>query len=380
MMLAQAKFMGYTFIMYRYSDKKNRQENKRFHQKQLKLNQKSSSAPVVKGGKKKSGVRSRRSSKTKNTSSKTTLKAKKTLLLSRRLPWLPGLIKVLGYLLVSVILVAATIFLCLNSFLPLIYTLENEQTLLLIDNEVQSGASKLYLVRVLPEAKTISVLALPPSMLVPVAGQHGTYPLGQVAPFLTAEGQSVVEIRKSHNLAFGLTLDELYFVLGLSDLENLADVKRNFNLLLWQTFEHHLALPQELLDLYFTVRSSSQLKITTAETLDQVLAWGKSGGIKAPVTACPLVIVNAAGADGLAGRVSQILEQNGLEVRHMTTATQVTGSSKIYYDETVADCQEVVRQVQETLPQQVEVIADQGEQARKDRGLAVVYLGEEISN
>jgi hypothetical protein len=91
-------------------------------------------------------------------------------------------------------------------------------------------------------------------------------------------------------------------------------------------------------------------------------------------------LINAAGTDGLAGRVSQILEQKGFEVRHLDDVDEILLESKIFYDQSEGDCVKVVQVVQNTLPKNLEIIADDGEEASKSRARAVVYIGREISD
>jgi hypothetical protein len=217
-------------------------------------------------------------------------------------------------------------------------------------------------------------------MMVPVSGLHGHYPLSRVAQFRNAEADGVAEIRKTYNLALGQSLDAIYFVPSLVLIEEKQDVEDNLWWLIKQEAARGILLRGELWEMYFTTRAAQSFSVREIGVLEKVFAWGRGLTEQESLERCPVALINAAGTNGLAGRVSQLLEQKGFEVRHLDDVDEILLESKIFYDQSESDCVKVVQVLQDTLPKNLEIVADDGMEAKKNRAKAVVYVGREVSD
>lgn len=383
--LTKVKIFAILVAMYRYSDQKNRRDNRRF--KAATFNRRRGIVKKIKH--KNIGLSSKNQNKKKNSqrrapnTSKASIKQQPAVMagyLVRLSVWwkrfwrfICGFIFVIG-------LAALSFLLCMNSFLPMIFELDKEYTIMLVEQNQAPVANKLYLLHFHHQASRLSLLSMNEQMLIPIAGQYGEYPLSTVASFLEAEGSSAEEIRKIYNLAFGQVIDQIFFLKKLpTDLKHKNQLKQVFHQYFFSAVKNFQPLGKNFFHLYFAVRSYNNFNFTVADDLTKVQTW--SGGVtdKSQFIACPLVLINATESRGLANRVSQILEQNGLEVRHLGSSSESTGSSSIYYDDSNLSCTQAVNTVLQILPKDLSVIPDGGQMAKKHRAKTVIILGKALA-
>lgn len=370
--------------MYRYSDQKNRRDNRRFQAKVFNRRRR-----VVKKIKhKKIDLSGKKRYKQNNFPSKSVNIVKPVAKNNSPIAsiyfnkltawWRRGWRFICGFIFV-VSLAGLSFLLCMNSFLPMVFELDREYTIMLVEQNHTLAASKLYLLHFHHQASRLSLLAMNEQMLIPIAGQYGEYPLSTVTTFLTAEGSNIEEIRKTYNLAFGQVIDQIFFLDSLPDLKDKNQLKQVFHRYFLEAVKNFQPLGDDFFRLYFAVRSFNDFNFMQADDLAKVQAW--SGGVvdKSQFISCPLVLINAAESRGLANRVSQILEQNGLEVRHLGSSSESTGSSSIYYDDSNVSCTQAVNTVLQILPKDLSVIPDRGEMAKKHRAKTVIILGKTLA-
>lgn len=369
--------------MYRYSDKKNRHYHERLQKKSFPARQRRKitlKKPRLVTRKNTSRPRSVKNSHQRDRAKNSlqVIKFKPLRLLT--FSWWKPLLKFLWGMFLVIILAGGSIILCLNSFLPLIFELTTEQTLMLIEGESGGRVNQAYLVNISPQAKQILVLQLDPQMLLPVAGQYGTYPLATVSQFLTAQGSDAEQIRKTYNLAFGHVIDKIYYFHQLPSILSKHHLKQIFNQYVTAAVKDLQPLDKLFWQTFFALRSYSYYNFAAAAQLSQVADWGRRAASKPFLSACPLVLVNAASSQGLASKVSQILEKNGLEVRHLDSAAQATVSSQIFYDEQNTECVQAVETITAILPQEMILSPDGGQEASKNRAKAVIVLGQTMAD
>lgn len=371
--------------MYRYSDQKNRRDNRRLQAQNLNRRRR-----VVKKIKHKNiGLSPKNQYKKKNSQRKTANtnkahpKQQSAVLagyLGRLSAWWQRFWRLLcGFVFVAGLAILSFL-LCMNSFLPMVFELDKEYTIMLVEKNQSPVANKLYLLHFHHQASRLSLLSMNEQMLIPIAGQYGEYPLSTVASFLEAEGSSTEEIRKTYNLAFGQVIDQIYFLEKLpADLNHKNQLKQVFHQYFFTAVKNLQPLGEKFFRLYFAVRSYNNFNFTVADDLAKVQAWGGRVADKSQFIACPLVLINAAESRGLANRVSQVLEQNGLEVRHLGSSSESTGSSSIYYDDGNLACTQAVNTVLQILPKDLSLIPDGGQMAKKHRAKTVIILGKALA-
>lgn len=368
--------------MYRYTEKKNRQANKRQAERRLRVRQ---AGTKKRNAGKNSGVSRRSSIKAKQAASKklNVKNAKKMAIRQKKTAkWLERGASLATFLLVGFFLLAVLIgiyALLMNSFLPQYFSLEQEKNILLVDSSINERAQNLYLVQLDPIADRVTVWSLPGDLEVELIGQYKKYPLASVGPLVYRYSEDLQEVKAAYNFALGLVLDEFYFLPGGDDLTTRLQIQELMGDLLADHWQRTSQLDHELMVNYFAVRSARSFTLTQVTSLDQIRQNNAAVG-REDLRNCQLRIYNAAAANGLARRVSDLLTSYGVSVIKLETAQENVAKSTIYYDESISDCVNLVQLLQENLPKGVEAVSDGGEVARAGRAGAVLYLGEELAN
>jgi len=369
--------------MYRYTEKKNQQANqKQAARRRARQTQKTSAKKVVSTtvARRKKTTSARRRP---NPAVSAAQVVKKNQAKQRRLAEIIERGASLATFVLAVVFLGVLILgiyvILMNNYFPRHFRIDQEKTILLVDASINERADNLYLLRLDPVTSRVTVAVLPGSMEVDLVGQYKRYPLSSVSPLVYRYSESLQEVKAAYNFALGMVLDEFYFVPGAREVTTRAGLQQLLQNLILDDWKRTSQWDRDLIADYFALRSSKYF------TLEQVrdiadLSGKNTTASRSQLVHCQLRIYNAAAADGLARRVSEMLTGDGVNVIKLETANEKIDQSTIYYDETQEDCVRLVEILQANLPKGVTAIGDGGEVARAQRAGAVLYLGEELAN
>lgn len=355
--------------MYRYTAIKNKKHNHKFKQKNLKIKQismkKKRAKPIVDDIK----------------------KSKKVLINQQKVNWSPFWLWIKKLLKMS-LNISLALFLCyligviaINIFLPQIIGLNEEKSLLLVQSNTNERAAVIYLVKLMPQNKSIVVTEMSGDLQVPVSGGYGYYPLGSLAPLLKFETNNLEQIKGAYNFALKKIVDEVYFLPSMNEVKKSEDLQELFFGLAKSDLVEEGALNMNYVKLFFEVKTSNNFKIVKLEAMnDEISGRVLAESNKEKLVNCPVVLVNAAGVNGLVRKVSEMVEINGFLVVNWETAAKAEEKSVIYYDESESECKEVAETMKRIFPMIETVVEDGGEQAKKNRAKALIILGSEVAN
>ena len=359
-------------MSYRYTAAKKQQANRKFAQKQL---GKKSTTKKPSFDLKKSRKTTANGSKQKNRSAKPVKangqkKSKKWLETAGAIVWKLGLVILLIYL---------TFVLLMKFFLPNFFSLNNEErNLLLIGGTPGEKATVIYILRLSASDDSVKVFLLDSQALVPVSGGYGSYPLGNVAPFLQLEADQNQKLTAVYNFALKQAIDEVYFIPDLKVPKDEKQVKKDF----WRLIKKELALTTqtraELWKIFFFLQKDTSfiknsLKINDEGTNETSLAKEKK-------TQCPVVLINTTKINGLASKVSLMMEMNGAVVVNLENNEENLTESEIYYDQNEPVCTELINVLQNSLTKIGKIVPDEGKLGAQNRAKAVIKLGQSLSN
>ena len=352
--------------MYRYTVAKNKQANLKLKQKQQRQRQKTQTV-----GRK--VTRQQGDVSTKRTVKPVKQKKKHT---KQPFAWWVGTGVMIAYAMGGAILCAllyAIWWLAVNTILPEFFYLDGERNYLVLDRPLGEMAEWVYLVHVNPETEMVTVKKWSGQALVS-AGEKGYYPIGTLGGltyFLTGDWQ---EVKQAYNLVLRRPIEEVFFVEMDEELADLSDVRRLVGQLWNQRWQATSSWDEELTDLYFQLRQVESFAVQThdsvnKEALTPRVEWD----------ACPVVIVNAAGANGLGRQWGEVMKANGVRLVDPQTATEIVSTSEIYYDQGEEECLAVVEMVSRMFPAMKTVVADNGRMASGSRAKAMIILGQDIA-
>ena len=372
--------------MYRYTDKKNRQANAKFAAKQSRQRRDNRVSSQISRSKnaKKEGLGRRDSAQSQHrVVSKPTSKAVK----KRRLAtegdffpdWLVNVVAYVGGLLVIGLLLGGIYIIVMNSLLPQFFHAEHEKNILIVGSTINERAERLYLVRIEPVTRKVEVRRLSGELDVELIAKYRQYPLASVAPLVYRYSEDLQEVKALYNFALGQVLDELYFVPEVGEVETAADLERIWWRIWCDEFARTTWINRDLFDNYFEVRAARYFDVWDVRDLE-ALSGNAPSLSREKLSGCSVSLINAAQTNGLARRVSNMLEPYGVAVVRWETASETVDKSVIYYDETNHDCQQLAQIVQNNFPKGIDLVPDGGNLGSKHRTMAVIYLGGELAN
>lgn len=391
-------------MSYRYTAAKKQQANRKFAQKQLRKRGNSSLAAAksgakslsqvknspIKGVKVKNNASSKKIAPNSGVAKRTTKKVmvrvtgqKKTAVKAAKKVnwWQQQSLTWLGSL-AAVILFGYLIFvLLMRFFLPALFNFSEEKNILLVGAAPSETAERIYILRLSPTDESVKVFLLDNQASVPVVGDYGNYPLGSVAPLLQLEtNNSQQNLLAVYNFALKQAIDEVYFVPNLQIPDTAAAVRVDFWTLIKKELTLTTTVRRELWEIFFylqrgeTAFTVKDLKITAQEGLETTAL------AKERINACPAVLINTTGINGLAGKVTKMVEMSGVVVVNLESSAENLEESEVYYDQNEPACQELVAILQNSLPKMGKIVPDNGVLGGQNRAKLVLKIGRSLSN
>ncbi len=356
--------------MYRYTTKKTVKANRKFAQKQ---SQKKKSTTKNSRNQRQSDFLAKKTRSVTKKTSKTNKKNSPKTKIKKNSGW--------GQwwrsLFIVVILLYFSLWLLVKFFLPQTFSLEQDKSILLLSGSPDQITERIYLLQASPLNERVALFALDPQAQVSISGNQEPLPLGEIAYRLSLQADQPAAILTHYNFSLKQALDEVYFVADLGEIDSLRELRTN----IWQTLQKKNINNRSLLwRLYFflhreIVFSASQLKIK-----DISLGLEATFLAKDKIYKCPVVLINTTSLNGLAAKMTKIVEMSGLVVVNQESSQENLDMSTIYYDENEAECLILTERLRKILPVESEFIPDMGQQGAASRAKAVIKLGKDLAN
>ena len=97
-----------------------------------------------------------------------------------------------------------------------------------------------------------------------------------------------------------------------------------------------------------------------------------------PVFACPVALINTTKESGLANMMATVLEKSAFSIIKKDSNQDNLGQSKIFYDESVKECGQLLAQLQKVLPDSV--LINDREKAIEQRAALAIYIGRDLAD
>ncbi len=185
------------------------------------------------------------------------------------------------------------------------------------------------------------------------------------------------ELVAIYNYALGQAIDEVIFVDEAVNPDGLPEIREAFWTLLKEQLGQTGTIESDLLEAFFHLQKDYPLLV---ETVDVAGAGEMLDDLnKEVILGCPVVLINTTMINGLASKVSVMLETNGALVVNYDSSNEDLQDNVIYYDENEASCEQLLQIIKNSLPNIGEIIADQGKMGQENRAKMVIKLGESLS-
>lgn len=310
-------------------------------------------------------------------------KRKSKKISSSRSQKMSGISRVVGALLVWLFLmgvVTIVIFKFGSYYLADLIPLESSQNVLLVSGNLEEESKQLILARFSPRNNEVTVFELDENLEVELIGGYGRYKLGSVYPLLKLEGKDQHYIGASFSLALGMMIDQVVSI----DSEDSLTAGDGFSQAISPfVFKQRLSYQQRL-DLLrlmlFTKKAEAKWDepLTDLKDLPARLARYNLES-EQNLKTCSVTVVNTTNISGLATRVAELLETDGLLVVRITSIMNQLDKSQVVYDSTLPECAQVAEQVVQIIPSYSQKYASQ-EIATKYRAGTVVLLGSDFGS
>lgn len=260
---------------------------------------------------------------------------------------------------------------------PHFLTFKTDYNLLFTNDTLDDQTNPLILLHFLPSEQRVVVVNLDPNVEVELIGGYGFYKLWAIAPLMKLEKKDSHFVTASYSFALDRLVDS---VIMISGNDHQVTDQRDVKLLIWQAFFQRLHSRSELVDLmksYFFLQSLSteSVDVIQASDLNKLNNIAIGGSLK-----CSLAVINSTKSQGLATRVSQIIENSGGTVVRLTDSDQPMLKSSIYYSEKNLDCLAMTKRLQVLFPSSMEVEISAGERELSEyRADLVIFLGQDLS-
>lgn len=254
-------------------------------------------------------------------------------------------------------------------FVSQIETKLTNQNILFIPNNKDVSEGQIILASVNGNSQKVFVYQFPTILKAEVLGGYGEYPLGSVLPLLKIDHKDNYFVQAAFSGIFQHSVTNFYE--HQIDSEQLGKAKL-ISLLLKQRQTWSLAWQIYKLD-------GTSLSFKRVENWEE---WGKalSGQLVGSINDhCSVAVVNTTKINGLATKLSNVLEKSGVEVVRTTDSIWDQSATAIYYaDESALECESVINVIQSVSP--VKLLKNTDEvKPTQYRAKVVFFIGNELA-
>lgn len=248
-----------------------------------------------------------------------------------------------------------------------------DRTVALITEKVdQTGA---FVGRFSFERKQIDLFPIPSEIPVEVMGGYGTYRFQAMYPLLVLEGKDADYIRSTMSLSMGVLLDEVWTV---SSPELQAPKKGELFWVLATSFWQNSSIPLGEKLALLSLALDRRVEMGVSAPVRELPALELAGARGEAHSLCTVALVNTTPLSGLAGRIAQLLEQEGFRVvRTVSDSTLVDTTTVLTGTSLSPDCQVVQEKIELLVPGKMNH-AQNEEETLRNRADLVVKLGTDL--
>jgi hypothetical protein len=278
-------------------------------------------------------------------------------------------------LVVAVVLAALLVvagFIILRSWL----TLPTDQTYLFVPNTPDKASQPVLLVHAAPQAEVLTVITLESALPVTLPGGYGEYKVGGMYALLTFDHHSPEEIRSLLSLSVQRLMSRIQPVQSVRAISSKSELRQ----LLLEMMKSPQSQTQrrELLSLLLLTTSVPDVNMTfsTASSLPELQ---KKVALLPPLIAhkeCSFAVVNGTEFEGVATKVSQVIERSGGVVVNVSQAPSPVATSQVVVSSTQAECFEVAELAASLLPNVPQPTVDD-QLPHQHRAEIVIVIGTE---
>lgn len=283
--------------------------------------------------------------------------------------WWASLLKV-GQILVVLTVMLAVLGAITVVIFVLIEAPLTAQNVVFVSPKKSGGESPIIMASFEPQTQKVAVTTFAGNLTGKVIGDYGDYPIGSVRYLLQIGNKDEVFLRSAYSHIFQKSIQTVYEIVPAGAVENKWQLVQ---MLLKERQTWSLAFRLSKLDeANFTFRKIGEWGEWERVLANQLLAKINDQ--------CSVAIVNASQTDGLASRLSKILENSGVEVVRTTDSIWDEPKTALYVSpDEVEKCQPVIAAIQAVSPM---ILSQQLDQTKSTqyRARLVFFLGNELAD
>ena len=259
---------------------------------------------------------------------------------------------------------------------PRIFALDNYKNILFVSSKIDSPESQIYLAYFFPSTKEITVSAIT-SDQVSVLGGYGDYELERVYPLLN------LEQKKPNFQLAALSWGTETLIDSISDIRPATQItsKKQLQRQLWTAAFNHLTNPRELIELLKTFFFTRSVPVEQIFFSDQPTLVNELNTLNNLVLYedCSVAVVNTTEKIGLASKMSNILEKNGVVVVRVTDQSSPYQLSTFSFSSGHGSCQPLSERLQVLFPSQV-IQQNHDKLQQEYRADLVIFIGKDLAD
>lgn len=284
--------------------------------------------------------------------SRRTVKSKKTSSSSNASSWFQTLVV---WLLIAAIGVGIAWYVVVWGVIPaLLRPIFKDNTIAIVPAEAEGSVTVIHFG---DQLKKSHVFILNGDTVVDLPGEYGEYRLSAVYPLLQIEQKDQRYVIGSMNRVTGVFLNKIITTptqLSATPKELGSQLISFF----WNQALHQGKVDTMLLSSWYALQYESV--VSTEVPIDQVAARleKETGGTFAARDECSIAILNSTDISGLAGRLSDIVENNGGVVIRLGQYSELLENSVLLYDPSEIKCKAALEQIATLSPVPFEIKED----------------------
>ncbi|MBP7741010.1 LytR C-terminal domain-containing protein [Candidatus Woesebacteria bacterium] len=249
----------------------------------------------------------------------------------------------------GLIFVALFLFLVSHFVLnSVVLNIKESKNILIVSDNLDNNSRNISLAHISKKPEENLLIILDGNEVIKINENYGEYSLGSIYQLLKIDKKNDHEIKSVFSNILNLPIDQLVVLNGVGGDTDNKQLKKD----IFENFRGKLINPSSLADAIRLYSLADHIDISKLDSVSEMKEkYSKLSVIDDQISeTCSVAVVNTTPTSSLAKKVSEIIENMGLQVVQVESTSFEFENSTIYYPDDSQDCKKVVENISNIFP------------------------------